>query len=255
MATGTVRDLLIGLTMVRADGVVAKSGGKVVKNVAGYDLGKLLTGSFGTLGVITQAAFRLHPVPAAHTWVRAEVPRADLGRLLRAVLDSKTVPAALEVHSPPTGAPSIAVLVEGIEAGVRHRAGTIAALLGPNAELGADGPSAYPWQPGAVALKLTCELSGVPEVLEAAARAGVEVRGSAGTGVLYGAAATGEAVPALREVCVRRGGSLVVLDAPPDVKAALDLWGPVNGLALMRRVKDQFDPTHRLAPGRFVGGI
>ena len=58
-----MRDLLIGVTFVRADGVVAKAGGKVVKNVAGYDLGKLLTGSFGTLGVITEAAFRLHPPP------------------------------------------------------------------------------------------------------------------------------------------------------------------------------------------------
>ncbi|EBP5695887.1 FAD-binding oxidoreductase, partial [Salmonella enterica] len=69
LAHGAVRDLVIGMTMVRADGVVAHSGGKVVKNVAGYDLGKLLTGSFGTLGVITEVAFRLHPVPAGRTWV------------------------------------------------------------------------------------------------------------------------------------------------------------------------------------------
>jgi glycolate oxidase FAD binding subunit len=62
---GAPRDLLIGLTIVRADGTIAKSGGKVVKNVAGYDLGKLLAGSRGTLGLITQATFRLHPWPAA----------------------------------------------------------------------------------------------------------------------------------------------------------------------------------------------
>ena len=70
---GAPRDLLIGITVVRADGVVAHSGGKVVKNVAGYDLGKLFSGSQGTLGLITEATFRLHPRPAAVAWVTGGV--------------------------------------------------------------------------------------------------------------------------------------------------------------------------------------
>ena len=73
MLVGTARDLLIGITVVRADGVVAKAGGRVVKNVAGYDLGKLLIGSFGTLAVVTEAVFRLHPVPEVQRWVTVPV--------------------------------------------------------------------------------------------------------------------------------------------------------------------------------------
>src|SRR5215471_9643571 len=76
---GTPRDLLIGITVVRADGTVAHSGGKVVKNVAGYDLGKLFTGSFGTLGLITEATFRLHPLPAERRWVTAKFPGTGPG--------------------------------------------------------------------------------------------------------------------------------------------------------------------------------
>ncbi len=74
---GAPRDLLIGMTVVRADGVIAHSGGKVVKNVAGYDLGKLFSGSQGTLGLITEATFRLHPRPAAVAWVTGEFGPSD----------------------------------------------------------------------------------------------------------------------------------------------------------------------------------
>jgi glycolate oxidase FAD binding subunit len=91
---------------------------------------------------------------------------------------------------------------------------------------------------------------------------GVTLRGSGGAGVLYGAlpadadpAAVGSVVTRLREECTASGGSLVVLDGPAEVKAAVDIWGPVPAIDLMRRVKEQFDPERRLAPGRFVGGI
>jgi glycolate oxidase FAD binding subunit len=91
---------------------------------------------------------------------------------------------------------------------------------------------------------------------------GVHLRGSGGAGVAY--AALDPATPvdqarsvveALRDVCVGVGGSTVVVDAPAAVKAGVDVWGPIPALELMCRVKDQFDPDHRLAPGRFVGGI
>jgi len=271
LATGTARDLLIGVTVVRADGVVAKAGGKVVKNVAGYDLGKLVIGSFGTLAVAVEAVFRLHPVPAASRWVSTAVTDpAHAQAVVQSVLHAQAVPAAIEVEWPATGDGSVHVLLEGREEGVEGRAATVSSLLGETAQ--SVGPPAggatYPWDPAATGddratgLKLTFVLSGLAEVLATARESGLHVRGSAGSGVVYADLAPGTpvdearaAVSAIRATCIRAGGSAVVVDAPASVKAAVDVWGPVPALDLMRRVKDQFDPDHRLAPGRFVGGM
>ena len=104
LVTGTARDLLIGITVVRADGVVAKAGGRVVKNVAGYDLGKLMIGSFGTLAVVTEALFRLHPLPDVQRWVSAPLgDPSDAHRLVQAVVHAQAVPAAVEVDWPASG--------------------------------------------------------------------------------------------------------------------------------------------------------
>ncbi|MFC0506331.1 FAD-binding oxidoreductase [Micromonospora costi] len=271
MRYGTVRDLLIGVTMVRPDGTVARAGGTVVKNVAGYDLGKLLTGAYGTLGLVTECAFRLHPVPAARAFLcRRAVDAAEAGRLAAAVLAAQVVPSALEVDTTPDGGVEVAVLLEGTPRGVRERADTTGRLLG-GATVSDEPPPwwcAYPWGTGDVGLRLTAALSGVPRLLAAAAEAGrrhgvpLAVRGSAGTGVLHGGlpgAAAPDAVASvvadLRAATAGLGGHAVVLTAPPPVRERVDLWGPVNGLDLMRRVKAQFDPDGRFAPGRFVGGI
>ncbi|MCW2791094.1 MAG: glcE [Nocardioides sp.] len=271
VATGSARDLLIGITVVRADGVVAKAGGRVVKNVAGYDLGKLLVGSAGTLAVITDATFRLHPVAAAHRWV--SVPVADAATAhaaVQAVVHSQAVPSAVEVDWA-EGHGTVSVLVEGRDEGVAGRAATVRGLLGDASTESGDAPAdgaTYPWDLGAggdaraTALKLTFALSGLPDVLAAATDAGAALRGSGGAGVAYAALPAGTppddvrtVVDRLRRVCTGHGGSLVVVDAPASVKAAVDVWGPVPALDLMRRVKDQFDPDHRLSPGRYVGGI
>ncbi len=275
VAVGAARDLLIGLTIVRADGVVAKSGGRVVKNVAGYDLGKLLIGSFGTLGVMTEAVFRLHPLPETRRWVTARVSDETAAHdAVQAIVHSQAVPAAVEVEWPAFGDGTVHVLLEGREDGVAGRASTVSGILdGLAGETSVDedapgGGATYPWEVDArgddraTALKLSFALSGLRDVLTAARETGLHVRGSGGAGVAYAALPAGAGVEAaqaalarVRETCTRHGGSAVVVDAPADVKAALDVWGPIPALDLMRRVKDQFDPDHRLAPGRFVGGI
>jgi glycolate oxidase FAD binding subunit len=267
---GTMRDLLIGITFVRADGVVARAGGKVVKNVAGYDFGKLLTGSYGTLGVITEIALRLHPLPRARQAlsVRTTDGAAAAEAALR-VVRSQAVPSAVEIDQPADGAVTVTALVEGVEAGVARRAETIRELLGPDVVTG-DVPhwfGAEPFGTGDVGLKITTTSTGLGPVLTAARdtsrRHGVPlpVRGSA-VGVLYAAlpadvdpAVAGRVVEDLRGTASEHGGSVVVLTAPAPVRDAIDVWGPVAGLDLMRRLKEQLDPDRRLAPGRFVGGI
>jgi glycolate oxidase FAD binding subunit len=284
---GTPRDLAIGITVVRADGVVAHSGGKVVKNVAGYDLGKLFAGSYGTLGIIAEAAFRLHPVPAAAAWVSAEGASAAAAQdIIAAAADSPLAPSAAEIDRPARGGPvHAAVLIEGDPEGVTERSTQLAALLGAGAQVSAQPPawwgrSGAPRADGTL-IKVAFwagELAGVLAAVDrAAVAAGLEpgVGGAAAAGVLHahlpaGAepASVAQFVAALRAAPPLGGavgnpdgdgpparGSVIVLQAPPPVRAVLDMWGPVPSAGLMRAVKDQFDPGHRMAPGRFAGGI
>jgi glycolate oxidase FAD binding subunit len=276
---GTVRDLLIGVTVVLGDGTVAHAGGKVVKNVAGYDLGKLYTGSLGTLGVVVEAIFRLHPVPAAAAVVAAEVESPEqVGSAVRALLASALVPSAIELGWPDPGrAGTLAVLFEGIEPGVAAQAAAATRLLADAGVAGAqarDGSGAgklgaRPWERGAGALGV--KVASVPSALPGALRVvwevaaghglGARVAAHAGTGVLWaGIAGAPEAlagfVTEARERLATRQATLVVAEAPAEVKRAVDAWGPVgDALPLMRRVKQRFDPSGRLSPGRFVGGI
>jgi glycolate oxidase FAD binding subunit len=241
---GAARDLLIGITVIRADGVVAHAGGKVVKNVAGYDLGKLFTGSRGTLGLIVEAAFRLHPLPQAQAYVTAETDRPR--ELTRALLNSPLVPAAIEVDGTELDKTELTVLLEGVPEAVASRAEAARAITG-----GTISDEPPPWWGRLPDGEILAEVRAEPAKLTDVLAAGAHVRGSAGRGVWHAALPADGAEEILGRL--RRHGSAVVLSAPDDT--TLDRWGPVPGLPLMRRVKDQFDPDHRLSPGRFAGGI
>jgi glycolate oxidase FAD binding subunit len=266
---GGVRDLVLGATLVRADGVVVHTGSKVVKNVAGYDLAKLFTGSYGTLGILTELTLKLKPVPMARRFVVTSYRGpADLGRSLPAVLASPSAPTAIEVERPsPDGPLQLSVLIEGRPGPVEQRSAEVAGVLGAS-DIRSLAPPGWGDLPGPVTLKLTVVLSGVAAVVDRASSLArdhaldARVAGSAGSGVLYmGLPAE---VPAedlkivledLRSVCARFGGHAVLLRAPAALKASVDVWGPVPGVEFMRRVKEKFDPGRRLAAGRFVGGI
>jgi glycolate oxidase FAD binding subunit len=256
---------------------VARAGGKVVKNVAGYDLGKLLTGSFGTLGIMTSVSVRLHPIPEATAWVCLSVQSSShAAELSQRVLHSHLVPTAAELDMPAEGPGTLVVRLDGIAPGVTARVVEAQDLLatGTDAPEVLDGaPSWWGTEPGdgsGVLLKVSHEVAALEAVLDAvsgaaqAAGGTAHTRGSAAVGTLYvsvgsggtlGSVDVGVLVARLRAAAPSFGGAVVVLEAPAEVKAALDVWGPVRGLELMRRVKDQFDPERLLSPGRFVGGI
>ena len=275
---GSPRDLLIGVTIVRADGTLAHSGGKVVKNVAGYDLGKLFAGSQGTLGLIAEATFRLHPLPAARAFVTSshESDR-DASRAVAAAAASPLVASAIELRRRVPGGPiQVGVLLEGSADGVAARASRMTELLGSDAVAAPEPPEWWPGVKrapgGGTLIQVSFWVSALDSVLSVVDAAAGEhsvapaVGGSAGAGVVYvglgpatDAGVAGRFVGTLRERLSHARGGVLVLTAPSPVRAALDdyggMTGPVPSLRLMRAVRDQFDPDHRMSPGRFPSEV
>jgi glycolate oxidase FAD binding subunit len=249
---GPPRDLLIGITVVRPDGVVARSGGKVVKNVAGYDLGKLFTGSHGSLGLIAEATFRLHPLPQSVSYLTAAFPatasaaQTNAATAIAAAANSPLQPAAVELDWPAGGPLTVGVLLEGTESGVAERARLMADLLrsapgiAPDVTASADPPAWWGQLPASgCVVRTTFWLSRLGDVLGLIADSGVRcwAGGSAGAGLLYlcpeDDGGLGDVAPMLRGLLGNRG----------DAHVLTEPWAPAD--PLMRAVKDQFDPKGR----------
>ena len=268
---GGLRDLIIGMTIVLADGTVAKTGGKVVKNVAGYDLHKLMTGSFGTLGVITEVNFRLHPVEVhARTWTATATDAARFAEPLRGLLDSQMTPSAVQVRVREQEC-ALDVRIAALPECMDDHAGRLQKLFG---QIELSETSENVWQArqklfaieGAVGLKVSLLPSDVcpvtTELQQWAAREGAEISIVAQAPGLMAVALKSSpdaAIALIKDLRGRLhgcGGSVVAQQFPEALRDGLDVWGcDSNALPLMREIKRRFDPNRILNPGRFVGNI
>jgi glycolate oxidase FAD binding subunit len=261
---GGVRDQVIGIRAVLADGSAIHSGGKVIKNVAGYDLGKLFTGSFGTLGVIVEISVRLHPLPRP---VITAVGKTDDPQALQkgALCLSGSPVSALSLDFRwERGEGSLLARFGGGAGGDQaQRARVMMQAAGIEASLEEDDEALWARQraaqraPDGVVLKVSALPTDLARVVRAADGIGAAAVGRAGLGLAWlrleqPAAAS---VEELRRRLAPR--PVVVLDAPADLRQEIDVWGgqPEPLLALMRRVKERFDPTGLCNRGIFVGGI
>ncbi|MBV9506926.1 MAG: FAD-binding oxidoreductase [Acidobacteriia bacterium] len=256
---GGLRDLIIGITLVLADGTIARSGGKVVKNVAGYDLPKLATGALGTLGVITQAIFRLHPLPRNTRTLTLDCADIDSAQALLLTLQGSNVAhTALQVRLGGSMAPKMDILLEGTDAGMEAQEARIRGLA--RVTLIEKGDTSI-WRAreeltaGGAFSKLSVLPANIATTVSAIERTGdpewYAVFYANGIGWLSLNAPLNE----LRVEVEAGGGSLFVLRRSP-AQARMDTWGETgDALPLMRAIKSQFDPNGTLNPGRFAGGI
>jgi glycolate oxidase FAD binding subunit len=300
---GSVRDWVLGLRVVLADGERIHCGGRVIKNVSGYDMNKLYIKSLGTLGIITEVTFKLLPIPAQRAGVVGLFPGAgEAWKVVEKALGSFLLPEAMEFFnaeamallSPVLGLPAVpgtcglAVALAGTKATVERQVKDFAALFtdggGKAIQLPA-GQEAHAWeavrglrngpgtaQAGRALAQITAPHSRAGTLAAAAGQTGQScglqpvISAHAGSGVIWALYLPGpkaapvevlaKALEDLRRQAAAVGGSLVLHEAPPELKRRLDAWGsPGDSLAMMRRLKTEFDPRGVFNPGRFVAGI
>ena len=271
---GALRDLIIGVTLALPDGTLASSGGKVVKNVAGYDLPKLVTGALGTLAVITRAVFRLHPLPRNSKTLSISGCNLDeMQRLILAIQDSKLAHTALQARIAKDAEPLVDILFEGTEAGIAAQETQLRDLARPASAT--DAPSIV-WKASqehwnssnsatAAVAKITALPASIARTVETVQRMAASHKThwkltmqAIGVGWLR-LDATSENLHAvlsdLRFEIEASGGSLAALHYASEMQR-IDAWGQSGDAPpLMRAVKNQFDPKNTLNPSRFVGGI
>ncbi|HEX2233944.1 MAG TPA: FAD-binding oxidoreductase [Thermoleophilaceae bacterium] len=265
---GAARDLVVGVTVALSDGTVAKAGGKVIKNVAGYDLAKLFTGSFGTLGAILEVSVRLHPLPPAT--ISAAAGSTDPGELARAARElshAQLEHIGLDVRF---GGGDGAVLVRFGGAACREQADAAARVLsraGLEGSVVEDDEQAWRLQregqrsADGTVVRVSSVQTQLEAVMAAAGRLGARLVGRVPLGLSWLRLenhSPEEAARAVEELRAELAPSpCVVLDAPDELRGLVEPWPQPHpgALELMRRVKQRFDPAGICNPGVFVGGI
>jgi glycolate oxidase FAD binding subunit len=291
---GTARDLVIGLHVIQANGEIAHSGGRVVKNVAGYDLNKLYIGSLGTLGLIAKANFKLHPIPAAERTLLLTYTNAEEAmRTTIAITGSQLSPGAIELidagaandmtdffgQNLPGNGYTLAVNFEGSKATINRQidelhllARKYNALLANDLE--GDDQERF-WQAirehmqGTLTCKVAILVSQVAPYLQHIEQIcrkhdlEASIIAHAANGILYIELRPGdaeqrlvEAIATLRLHAQEARGSLVVERCPVVLKRRINIWGePGTNFSMMQRLKQQFDPKETFTKGRFLGGL
>lgn len=256
---GSARDMVIGMTFATLEGKLIRTGGMVVKNVAGLDMGKLMIGSFGTLAAIATLNFRLHPMPeATRTFVRKFDQVADVMLARDEVLKGRLQPAAIDIFKS-AGSYQLAIQAGGSAAVLDRYSRELAGmrvLEGSDEEALWSGireatPQFLRTHENGAVLRVSCVLSDVGRVLDSLP-AQASARG--GSGVCYGYfEQTAELNDILRHPSV---GTSVVEFAPPHFREDAELWPrPGNDFAMMKKIKDMFDPQGLLNRGRLYGRI
>ncbi len=270
--TPGVRDIVLGLTAAMPDGRLAKSGGRVVKNVSGYDLHRLHTGALGAFGVIVEASFKLAPLPAATRTValRFGAP-ADAARAALELRDADLAVRALAVLAPRAAGhaglphePHVLVELAGVPAAVERSAADITTHAS-RAGFAPDAPGDAPWarlralagDQDATVIRVGVPPTALAETLEAVVAADCLAWAHAATGTVFGHATAGlqpDAVAALRAHAKARGGYLQVESASPELRRRIDPFD-LDELTLVRSLKEQFDPGHAINRGRWAEGL
>ncbi|MDT9189981.1 MAG: FAD-binding oxidoreductase [Limnospira sp. PMC 894.15] len=270
-----IRDMLLGISFVRSDGKIAKAGGRVVKNVAGYDLMKLLTGSYGTLGIITQVTLRLYPcLEASHTVLLTGDSDA-IATCFATILASALTPVAMDLISPElvarlSGEKSmgLAVRFQSIRESVELQGDRLVEVgnqLNLNSTIIRENDGDF-WQQlkqqiwqGSQGDRIICKVGITPTdaaTTLAKCQTPAVIHGSSGLGLMRFDETQPEPLQNLRQLCNNQGGFLSVLEAPLTIKQQIEVWGyRGNALDLMAKIKQQFDPQNLLNHQRFLAGL